>query len=1253
MNKFLLLLFFLLGSCTNEYIIEDLSKKNKINVQLQSDVIIASNKTTWIITLNSNSELPEISENDLNLVNAQLADVTKVNNRSYEFTIVPNGNGLVEITLTENAKVKIFGDKDKVVDGLEVFFDDVSPDVTFNHSIAAITNSNSWSVDVALSEKLKGLATTDFNLVNCSISNITKINDLLYSLTISPNSEGAASINMAIGQVEDLAGNTSTSVTGISTVYDATSPNVTISNTPLVLISISNQSTYNLTGSCESSEGALSVDVGDQSFNPSCVSNVWFISDLSTVSDGTNLSVTVSQTDLAGNSGIASTTVTKDTTSPTVILTSSESSPSNESVWTITATFSEEVSNVDISDFLVTNATTSNFTQVSTSVYTIDVTPSSDGDVTVDMNAAAAQDMATYDSNAASQLVIEFDSTSPTVTLDALENINSSNQNSYTVSGTCSESDISRIVNITVGSINTTTVCNNNGAGNPGIFSISYDVSLLADSASVSVVAQITDAATNIGSDSALVVKNTTGPTVILTTTESNPSNNKNWSVTATFSEAPVGLDLYDFVVYNGAPTSLSLIDATTYQVGIKSDEFGRVKVGIASGSFTNSNSDPNSISNILELDFFQGSIVMPPTFGNSNTNIDPSMSFKSQLYNSPGFNSVASGFIKAYHIDSYGNEFIATDAGISITNTSSVGYFTQSSANYGLSSNVNDFYESFSSKFIIATENGIATSSDKASTWSVYSDNYDAVKNIRQASDGKIYAIGENNFYTSLSEFPISWSSVTNSSLGFSNPIDIAIDSSSNIVVITSDADKELYVSTNSGVSFSHISAGICPSSNLGAVEIDTNDELFVICVNGSGSGLYKLDGILSNPAVLASPSYKKLSALSGTDFYTLYVDAFNLYVSRSGVLAISKDRGDSWQEHSYGVTSGLILSDVNKMSKLGDKIYFYSMLPTSGIFYTDDAGDSFNANLQEPLVYSLPKDILSNAYFIDRNGSNIYYLSANNKLYKSNDNGASISLIDVDLPLNLTGLMVDSADNIYLRDNSSNLYKFDPVLETYQTLTTPFVIEDKIFLEDNNALWIKSNSEYARSNDGGANWSSNGAEGLYGYNEGTSLCDVATPNCEKLERIYKKGTSMIISNIYGFSTSLDNGASWNKFKLSDFTLETINDLYIDDFGNFYVVCNGLVSSSDGVNFNFVDNGTLNLSNNPKIRLLVSGPDDSNKVLHVIDESNYCKKNNIDPTFTCFDTTDGVSNQIKDFLIDENDEIKILTTSGIFIPNI
>ena len=213
-----------------------------------------------------------------------------------------------------------------------------------------------------------------------------------------------------------------------------------------------------------------------------------------------------------GNGNFAAGEVyTIDWTAPTVVLSTSVSDPTNASPFLVTVTFSEDVIGFVQGDLTLGNATPSNFTAVSGSVYTFNLTPTANGAVTVDVAAGVATDAVGYSNTVATQLSSTYDGIAPVLTLTTPAGISRSNVNAYPVGGTCTTGDGN--VTVSVGSVSGSIACSN-----AGTFTRNLNVSGLVDGASIAVSARQTDTASNLGSASTTTSKDTIAPVLTLTT---------------------------------------------------------------------------------------------------------------------------------------------------------------------------------------------------------------------------------------------------------------------------------------------------------------------------------------------------------------------------------------------------------------------------------------------------------------------------------------------------------------------------------------------------------------------------------------------------------------------------------------------------------------------------------------------------------------------------------------------------------------
>lgn len=125
----------------------------------------------------------------------------------------------------------------------------------------------------------------------------------------------------------------------------------------------------------------------------------------------------------------------------------------------------------------------------------------------------------------------DLDNIPPQVAFSVTPQINISNQLNYMLSGTCSEDDVAVLVK--VGSLNLYTTCVS------GIWAVSGDVSVAADSPTLLISVTQEDAANNVATHSTHILKDTVAPTIsIAASTTALSDTGGSPDILATFSEA-------------------------------------------------------------------------------------------------------------------------------------------------------------------------------------------------------------------------------------------------------------------------------------------------------------------------------------------------------------------------------------------------------------------------------------------------------------------------------------------------------------------------------------------------------------------------------------------------------------------------------------------------------------------------------------------------------------------------------------------
>ena len=305
--------------------------------------------------------------------------------------------------------------------------------------------------------------------------------------------------------------------------------------------------------------------------------------------------------DRSGNESVAdSLSIVSDRTAPSVTISSTETSPTNADPIPITVTFSESVSDFQLSDIAVTNGTASNLTG-SGANYTFQIDPTANGTVTVNIAAGATNDLAGNPSLAATEFTIISDTSDPSVQLSTSAGT-PTNLQAIPFQAVFSESVndfIETDITVTNG-----TVSNFQGSGT----TYTFDVTPTADGdVTVSIAAGVAQDSGGNGNTAATPitrVSDRTAPTVTVATSEPDPTSNNPMQFSVTFSEIVTGFTAGDILVQNGAVTNFQG-SGTSYTFGVvPSGNNVAVSVSVPAGAAEDAATNGNQVSNTITRQF-------------------------------------------------------------------------------------------------------------------------------------------------------------------------------------------------------------------------------------------------------------------------------------------------------------------------------------------------------------------------------------------------------------------------------------------------------------------------------------------------------------------------------------------------------------------------------------------------------------------------------------------------------------------------
>jgi hypothetical protein len=515
---------------------------------------------------------------------------------TYTATITPTAAGTVSVSVAAGAATDAAANGNTVSNTLTRVFDNVAPTITITSAATDPTNAP-IPVTITFSEVTTNFVVGDITVTNGTAGAFSG-SGTTYSATITPINAGTVTVSIGAGAATDAAGNANTVSNTLTRVFDNVAPTVNITSTstnptnaPIpVTITFSEVTTNFVVGDITVTNGTAGSFSG---------SGTTYTATITPVNAGT---VTVSvaagaATDATNNGNTISNTLTRtfDNVAPSVTITSITSDPTKTSPIPITITFSESVTGFVVGDITVTNGTAGSFAGSGTT-YSASITPINAGVVTVSVAASVAADGATNGNTVSNTLSRTFDNVAPTVVISSTtpDPISGS---PFPVTITFSES----VAGFVVGDI---TVSNGTAGGFTGS-GTTYTVNITpagSGTVTVSVAANVAaDVATN-GNTASNVLSRTvdaTPPTVIITSTTSDPTNALPIPVTITFSESVSGFVISDITVTNGTAGSFAG-SGTTYTASITPINSGAVTVSVAANVATDAANNGNTASAAL-----------------------------------------------------------------------------------------------------------------------------------------------------------------------------------------------------------------------------------------------------------------------------------------------------------------------------------------------------------------------------------------------------------------------------------------------------------------------------------------------------------------------------------------------------------------------------------------------------------------------------------------------------------------------------
>lgn len=391
---------------------------------------------------------------------------------------------------------------------------------------------------------------------------------------------------------------------------DTTAPTMTITHSTLSSGGVSNIAA--LTFTFTSSEATTNFAVGDITVSGGSISN--FSASSSTVytatitASGTAVTIDVSAdtfTDAAGNGNTAATqfTLSYDTTSPTLTITSSTVSSgdtSNDSSIDLIFTADEAITGFDEEDISVSGGVLSGFSVTSSTVYTATFSPSGDGATTIDIIPKAFTDSAGNSVGSVTQFTWTYDGTASTMTITSstVSNGGISNDSSIALTFTASEATTNFVeadITVSGGSLSNFSVTSST------VYTATFTPSSQGATTIDVAASAFTDSAGN-GNTAATQFSwtyDSTSPSMTITSStvsDGDHSNDTTIALTFTASDATTNFVEGDISVSGGSLSSFAAISSTVYTATFTPTSTVEVTtIDVAADTFTDSAGNGNT----------------------------------------------------------------------------------------------------------------------------------------------------------------------------------------------------------------------------------------------------------------------------------------------------------------------------------------------------------------------------------------------------------------------------------------------------------------------------------------------------------------------------------------------------------------------------------------------------------------------------------------------------------------------------------
>ncbi|UOQ72763.1 Ig-like domain-containing protein [Hymenobacter cellulosilyticus] len=523
------------------------------------------------------------------------------------------GNGMYKVYAT----AQLSGQAASVNSNTNVFTVDVTaPTVVISSTTGNSTSTSPIPFTVTFSESVTGFVQTDVTVTNGTISAFSG-SGASYSFNVTPASSGSVTVNVPANVAQDAANNVNTAANPFTVIYSqpVTPAPVVIEPANGSLVN-NNRPVYGGTAVAGSTV-TVYVDGTSVGTATTATDGRFNLIQPAALAQGSHtVYVTAQLNGLSVSANSNTNTFIVDTFPPTVLVSASgfgSGGNTSSSPILFAVSFSESVTGFVAGDVTITNGTISDFVG-SGSGYTFNVTPTAAGTVTVNVPTNVAQDAAGNGNIAASPFSFTYNqavTAAPVVIMPA--NGSRVATTTPTYEGTAPAGSVVRLY------VDGTALPNTVTANSAGNWAITQPTGLPQGSHTVYATAQLSGQAVSANSSTNTFIVDSVRPTVVISSSASNPTSTSPIPVTVTFSESVTGFVAGDVTVGNGTISGFSG-SGTSYSLNVTPASNGTVTVNVPANVAQDAAANFNTAATQFSINYQQtvtaAPMVIVPTNG-------------------------------------------------------------------------------------------------------------------------------------------------------------------------------------------------------------------------------------------------------------------------------------------------------------------------------------------------------------------------------------------------------------------------------------------------------------------------------------------------------------------------------------------------------------------------------------------------------------------------------------------------------------